>query len=348
MGMPNNSKNGQPKIKDVADYAGVAPSTVSRVLNNPDRVSPVTLEKVNKAIEQLGFRPNILARSMRTGKTSTIAVVLPDITNLFFPELILGIEKAAQKKGYRLFICNSDEDVEREADILLDLSYRNVDGIILSSVRGENCNLKQIEDLSRQIPLVMVDRNINNLEVSSVTVDNYKGVYKATSYFLAQGYTDIAFLGGPLCREVCRKRYQGFKQALKDSGIKIQDDLIFETNFKASGGMKAAEELISKKKIPIAIVSANDMMAIGAIRVFKSRGIRIPDDIEVIGFDNIPLAALTVPSLSTVAQPIEEMGIEAVKLLFEEMKEPDRSPRRVLLETSLIHRETTRVNRKGG
>jgi len=333
-------KNKKPSIKEVAKKAGVAQSTVSRAMNNPDRVSEDTYRKVNDAINSLGYRPNILARSMRTGKTSTIAVLLPDLKNLFFPELIGAIELAAGKEGYRVFICNSDEDSSREKILLQDLLNRNVDGIILSSVSG-NENIDIIEELAEKAPLVIVDRRIKGLNINTVAVDDYKGIYNAARYFIKKNHKNIAYVSGPLNKQIHKTRLRGFVDAYDESGLDLDEKLIIEENFRASGGKNAVNKILNLNKKVTAIVFSNDMMAIGAIRSLKSKGIDIPEEVELIGFDNIPLSRLTFPSLSTVSQPIEEMGLEAVKMLFSKMDNPSLNTREILLKTTLKLRETT-------
>jgi len=331
----------KPNIKDVADKAGVAQSTVSRVINNSEKVSEETYSKVKNAIKKLGYKPNVLARSMRTGKTSTIAVLLPDLKNLFFSELIGSIELAAGKRDYRVFICNSNEDSNRERVLMKDLLNRNVDGIILSSVSGSE-NLEIIQELKQKIPLIVVDRKIKGLNINTVAVDDHKGIYNATNYFIEKGHNNIAYVSGPLNKQIHETRLRGYTDALKDSGFQKQNDLIIEENFRATGGSNAVKKILSLNKKVTSIVFSNDMMAIGAIRALKSKGVKIPEEIELMGFDNIPLAQLIFPSLSTVAQPIKEIGLEAVKLLFSKMEEPSLHAREILLKTTFKFRETTK------
>ncbi|NPV54987.1 MAG: LacI family DNA-binding transcriptional regulator [Firmicutes bacterium] len=333
-----------PVIKEVAELAKVSPSTVSRVLNGTGQVKQETREAVLKAVERLNYRPNPLAQSLRNKKTRLIAVLLPDITNPFFPEVVRGLEDTAKGYGYNIILGNTDENREKELEYIKALGNRWIDGMIFSSVSGGREVEKRIVELARSLPVVLIDRKLEALSLSSVIVDNFRGAYEATMHLISLGKRRIAFIGGPPDIQIFRDRLNGYLKALEESGIKRDDDIIQNGDLKIGGGCLATIRLLDSPSPPAAIFAANDLMAIGALRIVKKRRLRIPEDVAVIGFDDIPLASQITPGLSTVSQPSHEIGAQAMQLLMRSIKNPRARSKHIVLAPRLIVRKSTDVN----
>ena len=326
-------------IKDVAKEAGVSIATVSHVINSTRYVSDELSKKVHLAIEKLSYHPNDIARSLKKKKTYTIGMIMPDNSNPFFAEVALGIEMKSFDLSYNVIFCNTNRNVQKESTYLDLLLKKRVDGIVFVS-SGININsVKFIK--SQKIPIIVVDREIKRLKVDSVLVDNLSGGYQATKHLLNLGHKIISCISGPSLITPSSERIEGYKKALMEASLEIDEKLILMGDFQFEGGYKYAKKLLRMKRIPTAIFACNDLMAIGAICAIKEEGLSVPKDISVVGFDDIALASFCDPKLTTVIQPKYIMGKLAANMLIERIRNKEMEPRRKLLKTELIIREST-------
>jgi LacI family transcriptional regulator len=303
---------GVPTIRDVARRAGVSPSTVSRFLTGITPVSAAKRERVGRAIRRLGFRPNALARGLKQRRSYSIGLLIPDITNPYFAEAAKGVEEAAQQGGFAVLLCDSENDPARESRYLELLRERQVDGLIYVTA-GDGASLRR---LWRGRPLVVMDREVPGLATDSVTTDNERGAYEITRILLQHGHRRVAFLAGPQRLAPARLRLRGYRRALRELKIPAEAGLIRQGDFTVEGGRAAMEALLRHSPRPTAVVASNDVMALGAVQTIEEAGLRVPAHISVVGFDDIPVAALVRPPLTTVAQPVRQMGEVAVQLLL--------------------------------
>lgn len=331
-------------IDDVAKKAGVSKATVSRVINGTAPVNNYTKTKIELAMEELNYSPSFLAQSMRSKKTKTIGIVIPDYTNPFYTSLFKEIENRIRDYGYMMLICPSDEDHETGIENIKKLVSRQIDGIILFTYRGGKEYYKFIAELSRKTPCVFMDQVADELPVSQVFTDGFNGVKEAVTYLLKKGHKRIGCIKVPSVFEVTIARVNGYKTALKDFGIPVDEKLIYEGNAYLDGGYRAGEYFAKLENRPTAIVSVTDFMAIGALKYFQHVSIKVPEQIEIIGFDNISLCTLVSPQLSTVAQPLEKLAFEAIKLLINKINNPRSRNKKIVLNSSLIIRRSSDIN----
>lgn len=330
-------------MRDVAERADVSVTTVSHVINETRPVSHGLRERVLLAMAELGYHPNALARSLRRQQTQTIGLVVPDSANPFFAEVARGIEDASFAQDYSVILCNSDSNLTKELLYLDVLAEKQVDGLLLVAVRGMTADHFQ-PLLARRLPLVVVDRDIPGAAVDSVLADNAHGGWLATSHLIELGHRRIACLAGPSDLAPGAEREKGYRQALLGHGLPLDESLIVRGDFQYESGFQAARQLLSGGNPPTAIFACNDLIAVGAICLAVALGRQIPADLSIVGFDNIRLAAFTNPPLTTINQPKYEMGQLAVQMLLERQRQPDLPPRRRLLETSLVLRQSTAVS----
>lgn len=326
-------------IRDVAQNAGVAVSTVSRVLNGSGYVSAATREKVLRAVEELDFQPNNHARSLATGRTRTIALVIPDITNPFFPTIARGVEDAASTRGYTVVLCNTDGDSAQEAAYVRTLREQRVDGIIFTVSTDESGAVRDL--LRDKFPLALIDRQVEGARVDSVLIDNMACAREATRHLLRLGHRRIAYINGPPNLATSRDRQRGYFAALREAELRPDGDFIRAGDFKYPSGYDKMKDLLQSDIGLTAVFAANDMMAVGAIRAIEESGRRVPEDVAVVGFDDIMLASLVKPALTTISQPAYRMGVMAAELLLERMfGSVPREPRRVVLTPGLVIRQS--------
>lgn len=333
-------------IEDVARFAGVSKATVSRVINgNPKGVGVETRKKVKQVIEQIGYNPSLLERGIALAQTKSIGLIIPDISNPFFPELVKAVETQAAENGYMVILANTDFSAEKEQLVISTFINKRVDGIILTTAShniGTVCGqLKKY-----QVPCVMLDRLVEELKDSSfsagVFVDNEYATYIATEHLLKNGHRDIAFICGPDDVSTSQERLQGYLISLYQHGVPYCEELVCKGDYTMESGSQAVMEL-SRRGIPFTgLVASNDAMAIGAMKALRRLGLGIPEDVEVIGFDNIAFAEMMDPPLSTIQQPTEEMGRVAVRLLLEIISGKEPAIRHCRLQPKLILRQTTR------
>ena len=318
---------------DVAGRAGTSSAVVSYVVNGgPRKVSAATRSKVLRAIEDLGYRPNGLARALRTQKTFTIGLVVPDNVNPFFAQLAKAVEEAAFAQGYVLLLGNSSQDDTRQAAYVRTFLERQVDGVILiaesdigqPALPGRTASVLQ----GASTPLVLLDRHPSDLWAPSLTVDNEGGAYMATRHLLEHGHADVVCLAGPTNLHPAQERTQGWRRALREAGIKPKAGSLARSRFRRDEGHLAARKLLTGRSRPTAIFAQSDEQAIGVLRWAHESGVRVPQDVALVSFDGIAESAYTNPPLSTVAQPIEELGRRTVELVLGPQPGPPGSPAR--------------------
>jgi LacI family transcriptional regulator len=341
----NRFADGTPTISDVAAASGVSVTTVSHALSGRRPVSSETQRKVQNAIAALGYRPNQLARSMRTQKTMTIALVIPDITNPFYPEVARGVQDLLNANGYQLFICNTDGSVDSERSYLSDAIDRRVDGVIVAPISPSTAD-SVAALLAADIPVVQLAADLTSTSRTSsqaltdyVHSDDRRGTAMAASYLLDKGHVRIGFINGPLDTGPAGRRQAGYLDALQERGIKADKSLIVSGPFTRVGGYAGLPKLLDSKNPPTAVLCANDLVAIGALDLARHRDLRVPEDIAIIGFDDIEAASLVSPPLTTVVNPAREIGHACARLLLDRTTGAYTSAaREVLISTTLIPR----------
>jgi len=327
-------------ILDVAEHAGVSPTTVSHVINDTRYVSKETRARVLEAIDALNYRPNILARSLRRRKTHTLGILIPDNANPFFAEMARGIEDTVFDEGYTVLLGNSDGDPEKELRYLDLFINKQVDGVVLvaAAMKSE----KSVEVLSApSVAAVIVDREIESERMDMVLADNLGGGYVATQHLLDLGHRRIGCITGPSQVTPSAQRVTGYHQALEEAGVPVDPALVVPGDFRNVSGFRAAKALLSLPHPPTAIFACNDMMALGVLGAANEKGLQIPRDLSLVGFDDILLDKLVVPRLTTICQPAYEMGSRAADLLLERLKTPERPVQHLVLETYLVQRDST-------
>jgi DNA-binding LacI/PurR family transcriptional regulator len=320
-------------IQDVAQRAGVSTATVSRFIRG-QRVRSETA--IREAIEELGYWPTAAARSLRSGVHYAIAVVVPDVTNPFFAALVKGIESVFRPGPYSVFLANTEESSEIEDAVLADI-VRRVDGIILAPATEQDETPLRVREAG--IPVVFVDRELSGGEFDSVTVDNFGGAHAAVTHLLSLGHERIALISGPLNTTPGRARHEGAMAALEAQGIEIPPEYRKVGDFRESGGHDSMLQLLALLQRPTAVFCANNFMTIGALKALSSMRVEVPDDMSIVGFDDLDLATLLSPPLTVVDRPTVEQGILAAHLL--QTRLTDRragTPQRVVLPTRLIPR----------
>lgn len=334
---------GMPTIHDVAKKANVSVMTVSRVMNAPKKVSAKTIHKVHRVMESLGYQPSHIARSLVRKKTNTLGIVMPDIKNTFFNSWFRLVEGYARTFHYNLLLCNTDESVEHEMNQVRLMQAQRVDGIMLVAHSADSVlYLKK-----SKMPFVLVDRLFRDVDADCVTTDHYSGAYEATDYLISLGHTEIAVLKGPGILFPDVERYRGFCDAMKHHRLKISPFLIRNCEFLETQSYDTVRELLSNDTPPTALFSFNSLMTIGAIKAIHSLHLSMPNDISLLGFDEIPGHTIFTPTLTHVVQPIDELGRTATKILLEKIGRPGGKKRyRIFLKPRLIIGDScTRIKR---
>lgn len=324
-------------ISDVAKLANVSTATVSRVLSNSGNVKKETTEKVLEAIQKLNYQPNILARQLRKLETKTILVVVPDITNTFFSKILRGIERVAIENDYEVLLGDTGNDVERERGYLDILRQKKADGMILLTARLES---HLLEEMAGEFPVVLACEYLEGSTIPTVSIDNISSARKATEYLINLGHRRIGFISGPLNVILSRDRLKGFRQAMAQHNIPIESFLVQEGDFSFESGYNMMMKFLAFDQPPTAVFAANDEMAIGAIKAIKSKGLNVPDDISVVGFDDIKFASIYEPALTTISQPMFEIGKKAMELLIKLINKDQLEKNQYILEDQLVIRET--------
>lgn len=326
-------------IRDVAEKAGVSVTTVSHVINKTRFVSEDLLKRVNDAISELNYQPSGLARSLRTKASGCIGVIIPDNTNPFFAEVVRGIEAYCYKQGYSVFLCNSDDDPDKEYNYIKLLREKGVDGMVLVSTENNSESLELLDQ--GKIPKVIIDREVECMNSDSVLVDNLDGGYKATKHLLDLGHTRIGCIKGSSQITPSAQRLDGYLKALTEAGITIESSLIKTGDFKSQSGGDCITQLMKQPDPPTAAFVCNDLMAFGAFAAARQLGISVPDELSIVGFDDIAMASMIIPSLSTIAQPKRELGETGATLLLKRIKNRNIEKSTIVLRPLLVVRESS-------
>jgi LacI family transcriptional regulator len=327
-------------IKDVAREAGVSTATISHVINNTRFVSDEVRARVMQAIQQCRYYPNAHARSLASGKSRILGLVVSDIANPFFPELVKAIETAAFERGFDVVLSNTNYDTERTSHYVQRFIERNVAGV---AVMTSEMDKKLTDELAhREVPVVFLDVGEKGLHMSNLKVDYEEGIEQAILHLVALGHRRIAYISGNIELRSARRRLQAFTATMQQLFPDVPE-LIFNGNFKIEGGRRAANEILATQAgdLPTAVVAANDLTAIGAIHEFEANGLDIPRDISIIGFDNIAFSALTKPALTTINLPRNELGRRAVEVLLRSIDKPTEEGQEIRIPTNLIIRQST-------
>lgn len=326
-------------MRDVAQLAGVSISTVSHVVNKSRGVSAEARAQVVQAMAQLDYRPNALARSLRRQKTHSLGMIVPDNANPFFAEIARAIEDYSFHHDYSVILCNSDGDLQKQAAYVDLLVERRVAGILFVAA-GVSTEL--VDELQRQrVPLVVIDREVSGVAVDMVQTNHYQGGRLATEHLIALGHRRIGCIAAGSDLSPSAERLTGYKDALAAHGLAYDAALVIPGDFQFASGYRATEQLLSLEERPTAVFACNDLMAVGAIRAATARGLRVPDDLSIVGFDDISLASYTNPPLTTIHQPKREIGRLAMEMLLTRMSDPDAPPHSVRLETELVVRQSS-------
>jgi LacI family transcriptional regulator len=331
-------------IKEVAARAKVSVGTVSNVLSGTVPVSEKLRVRVMKVVHDLDYHPNHVARSLKVRQTMMLGMVVSDIANPFFPQVVRGAEDAAWHNGYMLLTFNSDDRIEREREVFTALRTRRVDGIILvaASTGGDLEHVRGAVDSG--IPVVCLDRTLAELGLDSVTVDNVEGVRAGVDHLISGGHRRIAVLTGPLQLQIARDRLEGYKQAIEGAGIPFDPNLVGEGHFRLEGGYDAAKRIL-REIHPTAIFSCNAMMTLGALRALTEAKLRCPEDVALATFDDPSFSEALRPQLTSVAQPSYDLGFKAAELLMKRLADPTRRRTRLVLQTELRIRESSQAHR---
>jgi LacI family transcriptional regulator len=335
-------------IRDVARVAKVHPGTVSRALNTETRalVNDETVERVLRAAEQLDYRPNPIARGLKTNRSYTIGVLVPDITNPLFPPILRGIEDRLDDAGYTSLIVNTDNDAERERSHLEAMRARQVEGLISATARLDREVLADVA--AGGTPLVLVNRSLEDGSVPAVAVDDREGVRLAVEHLAGLGHRRIGHVAGPQNTSTGHRRYLGFVEAMRAVALEPNEEQIsFSAWFSEEEGARLCAELLDNAPGLTAIVAANDLLAIGCYDALETRGLRCPDDLSIVGFNDMPLVDRLQPPLTTVWVPQREIGATAADLLLERLSEGSGAAREILLEPALVVRGSTAPPREG-
>lgn len=330
-------------IIDVAKKAGVSKTSVSRYLNgkNPGHMSEKTKERIVQAIKELDYQPNSIARSLKQKSTNVIGLVVNDMSNLFFLEMIRGIETELKNSGYNLLVCNSDMNIEMELECLKMLEKRQIDGVILV---GMNMPVSHIEKLETDFPIVLMEREPGKTNLDSVQIDNKVGAYAAVQHLIERGHTRIAHIAGPNIAAMAVERKEAYIQCMEEHHLKALPQYIVSGTYKLESGYEGMQALMALEDKPTAVFCANDYMAMGALRFLMEHGYKVPQDVALVGYDDIMVAKMVTPSLTTVRQPVWELAGMAARLLIERIEHKGSMPdegQTVIMQSKLVVRASS-------
>lgn len=327
-------------ISDVAKLAGVSAMTVSRVINNSGYISRETRSRVEAAIAELAYVPNALGRQLRSKRTKMLALVLSDIMNPFFTTIARGVEDAARAQGFSVMFCNTDESETEEAQYLLMLVERQVDGVLLVPASSSGRSLRMLS--SHQVPVVVLDRRIESRNVDSVRCDSEGGAHMLTEHLVRLGHRRIAVLTGRRSVSTSADRVAGYRRALLDAGLDQDDDLVRYGEYNQVDGYRMAREILAMDPRPTAIFAANNFIAFGVMRALREAGLRVPEDMSIVAFDDVPAAWVGDPFLTVVDQPAYEIGQRAAELMLSRLEgSTSGAGREVVLPSELIVRRSS-------
>ncbi|MFD2761875.1 catabolite control protein A [Lentibacillus juripiscarius] len=326
-------------IYDVAREANVSMATVSRVVNGNPNVKPVTRKKVLATIQELGYRPNAVARGLASKKTTTVGAIIPDISSIFFAELARGIEDIATMYKYNIILSNSDQNKDKELRLINAMLEKQVDGILFM---GGDISEEHVEQFqSSSVPVVLAATYDETDKIPSVNIDYEAAAFEATSYLIEKGNTRIAFISGVDDTLINKQKYNGYVRAHEEKSVTLDDAYILKGDYSYDSGLEAAEQLLAKDEQPSSVFVASDEMALGVIHGAQDRGFRVPEDLEVFGFDNTRLATMVRPTLSTIVQPMYDIGAVAMRLLTKYMNKEEVEEKKVILPHRIVERNST-------
>jgi LacI family transcriptional regulator len=334
----DEKKTTTPTIIDVARESGVSYSTVSRALNGYEFVKPSTREKVLEAAQKLGYVPNQQARSLAGGRSNLIGILVPTLDNSYIGEVIRGIDEELAKSNYNLILYTTHRHSGKESTYVATIMNGAADGVLLIAPLISTAYLDALHQ--QHFPYVLIDQSDTSEKSPIINATNWQGAYDATQYLIELGHRRIGFITGLMELAGATARLEAYRAALSDYHLPFRAELVAQGDFREQGGYSAAQKLLNLPEMPTAIFASNDLSAFGAMDAIRERGLRIPEEISVIGFDDIPQASLVYPKLTTVRQPLDQMGRVAVKMLLEHITDPERSPRQVTLATRLIVRDS--------
>lgn len=326
-------------IYDVAREANVSMATVSRVVNGNPNVKPTTRKKVLATIERLGYRPNAVARGLASKKTTTVGAIIPDISSIFFAELARGIEDIATMYKYNMILSNSDQNEEKEIQLINTMLEKQVDGIIFMGGNISDQHVQQFK--SSSVPVVLAATYDDNNEIPSVNIDYEQAAYEATQFLIEQNKSAPAFVSGLEETHINQLKYKGYARAINEAGLSVNESLIVKGDYSYNSGIEAINQLLDENEKPAAVFVASDEMALGVIHGIQDKGYRVPEDIEVFGFDNTRLATMVRPTLSTIVQPMYDIGAVAMRLLTKYMNKEEVQEQRVVLPHRIEKRNST-------
>jgi LacI family transcriptional regulator len=329
-----------PSLTDVAKKAGVSIATVSRVINESDKVTDQTRNKVKGIMEELGYFPNRVARRLRQkgGRRHLLGLILPDIQNPFNAEMARGIEDVAYANQFAVLLCNSDEDLVKESFYIDVMRAESVDGVILPPIQESDAAVLKL--IERGMPVVVVDRALKSTNVDTVEIDNFLGAYEAVEHLLKLGHKRVAIISGPTNISTSLERRRGYRQAHVDANLAVDPDLMLTGNYKQDSGRSLTDQLLNLSSPPTALFVTNGLMAMGAIEIVHKRNLSIPNDLALIGFDDLPWAEALDPPLTVVRQPAYEVGKAAAEMLLNRLGNPDLPVARLRLRPKLILRKS--------
>ncbi|MCC2546608.1 LacI family transcriptional regulator [Hymenobacter sp. BT175] len=339
--------NRRASITDLAKELKLSASTISRALANHDDVSEATKQRVRALAAELNYQPNQLAAALRKGRSNTLGVLVPHITGHFFPLVVHGIATEASKAGFNVMIFQSNEDEQQERKNIDLLMNAQVEGILVS-LANTTQHFEHFEAVQKQtVPLVFFDRIIEGMEgqkVAAVSLDDYQGAYEVVSHLVEQGCTRIAHFTGPLHLNIHKNRHQGYLDALQAHGLPVEEPLTVFCSMDQKGGRQGMQKLLRLAAPPDAVFSSNDLAAVGALQLVKEKGLRVPQDIAIVGFSNEKFTSLTEPTITSVDQRCEQMGQTAVRLLLKMLNatsETAAPPQNIVLKPKLLIRESS-------
>lgn len=333
----------KPTIYDIAKLAGVSTATVSKVFNQTGRIGEKTRQRVLDISKELNYQPSVVASALTGKRTYTLGLLVPDLANPFFAEIARHAEDRANKLGYNVVICNTDNNETKEMKYVQLLRQKSVDGIIIATGVTNDDIMNELE--KHRVPISLIARDRSRFSTSSVLVDDYAGGYRATQHLIGLGHQRIAIIAENLKIASNEERIRGYRKALEDAGIDNEDDLVHESDFTVEGGRQAANRMLKHHHPPSAIFACNDLLAIGVLQAAKEKNVAVPEQLSVVGFDNTILAQITTPALTTMAQPIQAMGYRVVDLIAAEINESNAAKQRIVLMPELIIRQSTAAYR---
>jgi len=328
-------------IKEVAKLAKVSTATVSRTINGSDKVSARTAARVQRAIKELNFYPNTHARTLVSGRSRMLGLIISDITNPFFPELVKHFEDQAVQKGLEVIIANTDYKPKRMAECIRRMVERKVDGVAIMTSEADSALLAELT--RRDIPTVFMDTGANSLRSSNIIIDYGRGIQEALQHLFSLNHRRIAFISGPLNLQSAQRRLDAFIGGMKARGIDVGTDLIEKGDHRIEGGISAMRNLLRLRERPTAVMTSNDLTAIGALGTIHDAGLEVPRDISLIGFDDISFANLTQPPLTTVLLSRSQLAITALAALEKLIRKEDGSDSNYTISTHLVMRSSTRT-----